>query len=137
MENKDQNEEEQLIQEIINLQKAWNTGDAQAISRLFTEDSKRVGSFGEIANGRFEIEETFKMLLKRALPGSRLLMKGNIIKFLTTDLAIWQSSYEISSSDNQSHIDGYVVLIMKKENNKWMILEMHTKVFPLENQISI
>jgi len=123
-------EEEALEQETLKFQVAWSEGDAGKISRFFTEDCRRVGAFGEIQNGRAEVEAAYKMLLERALPGAKLLKQGKVTRFLTLDLAIWQESFQILSPDSPEKIKGYVVLIMKKEEGKWMILEMHPKIFP-------
>jgi len=130
-------EEELLEQETLKFQEAWSEGDARKISHFFTEDCRRVGAFGEIQDSRAEVEAAYKMLLERALPGSKLLKQGKVTRFLTPDLAIWQESFQILSPDSPEKIKGYVVLIMKKEEGKWMILEMHPKIYPLPQQASI
>jgi uncharacterized protein (TIGR02246 family) len=137
IENEIITEEEKLIQQIIDFQEAWDKGDAKIVSGFFTEDVRRVGSFGETQNSRSEVEAAYKMLLNRAMPGSKLLFTDKKIRFLNDELAIWQANSEILVPDKLSNIKGYTVMIMKKENDKWMILEMHPKIFPLQDQASL
>lgn len=138
IENETQTIEETLLtQQTLNFQKAWSSGDARQISRFFTEDCRRVGSFGEVQNGRAEVETAYKMLLERALPGSKLLKQGEVIRFLTPEIAIWQESFQILSPNSPEEIKGYVVMIMKKEEGVWMILEMHPKIYPIQTIVSL
>ena len=52
------------------------------------------------------------------------------VRFLTPGLALWQGGIEIIPAGAPDSLKGYVIQIMKKVNNQWMILETHPKSFP-------
>ena len=124
------NVEEQVIQATQDFLVAWNNGDAKAASLFYTEDGVRVGSSGEIQHGRHEIEVAYDRLLHQTMPGATVKQERGSVRMLTDDLAVWQGSIEIIPSGGGSSFKGYVVQIMKKTNNKWLILEGHPKLLP-------
>jgi uncharacterized protein (TIGR02246 family) len=127
-------EEKEVIQQTIDLNVAWNKGDAKAISAFFTEDGMRVDTFGEIQHGKKEIEASYADFLQEAVPGSRLTQERGKVRFLTPDFATWQGSFEIFAPNNPVPSKGYTSLVMQKVNGKWLILEFHSKIFPEQNR---
>jgi uncharacterized protein (TIGR02246 family) len=123
-------DEENIYKENENFLEAWNRGDANAAASFFTEDGVRVGAMGDIEHGREEIASAFENLMHKAMPGAKAMTEKGTIRILTPELAIWQGALEIQKPDGSPPIKGYVVQVMKKVNNKWMILETHPKLFP-------
>jgi uncharacterized protein (TIGR02246 family) len=123
-------EEEQIIQATQDFLVAWNKGDAKAASLFYTEDGVRVGAFGDVQQGRQEIELAYDKLLHQSMPGATVKQERGSVRILTADLALWQGSMEIIPPTGNSPLKGYVIQVMKKVNDKWLILEGHPKIFP-------
>ena len=123
-------DEEEIYKENDNFLEAWNQGDPKTAASFFTEDGVRVGAMGDIAHGRQELEKAYENLIHKAMPGAKGKTEKGTIRMLTTELAVWQGGLEIQKSDGSPTIKGYVVQVMKKVDNKWMILEAHPKLFP-------
>jgi uncharacterized protein (TIGR02246 family) len=113
---------------------AWNQGDAKAAASFYTEDGVRVGAMGDIEHGREEIATAYDNLMHKAMPGAKAKMEKGSIRILTPELAVWQGGLEIQKPDGSPAMKGYVVQVMKKVNNKWLILEGHPKLFPPPRQ---
>lgn len=129
-----QHEEKLIFKTTDDFQQAWNKGDAYAASMFFTEDAVRVGAFGDIQCGRKEIERAYDKLLHETMPGATVKQNQESVRMLTPELALWQGNIEIIPANGDSSMKGYVIQVMKKVNNKWMILEAHPKLFPSRNQ---
>ena len=128
------NDEENIYKENDNFLEVWNQGDAKAAASFYTEDGVRVGAMGDIEHGREEIAAAYDNLLHKGMPGAKAKMEKGTIRMLTPELAVWQGGLEIHKPDGSPPMKGYVVQVMKKVNNKWMILEAHPKLFPLPKQ---
>ena len=128
------NDEDLIIQATQDFLVAWNKGDAKTASEFFTEDGIRVGAFGDIQHGRREIEVAYDKLLHQKMPGATVKQERGSIRMLTPDLALWQGGIEIIPAGAPTSLKGYVIQVMKKVNNKWMILEAHPKLFPPPKQ---
>lgn len=122
-------DEEKIFKATSDFQNAWNTGDEKNLASYFAVNCLRVGAFGEIQNGRSEVEKAYAQLLKKELPGSKINNERGTIRFLSPELATWQGPFEIFSSGAKS-IKGYTLLILKKQDNNWLIEEMHPKIYP-------
>ena len=128
------NDEENIYKENENFLEAWNQGDVKAAASFFTEDGVRVGAMGVIEHGREEIATAYDNLLHKGMPGAKAKMEKGTIRMLTPELAVWQGGLEIQKPDSSPPMKGYVVQVMKKVNNKWMILEAHPKLYPPPKQ---
>jgi uncharacterized protein (TIGR02246 family) len=124
------NESVAIIAETRAFADSWNRGDAKTAASFFTEDGLRVGAFGDIQNGRVEIEAAYDRLMHQTMPGARVEQEKGTVRMLTPDLALWQAKIEIIPPGDDKPIKGYVVQIMKKVDNRWLILEAHPKLFP-------
>jgi len=131
MTTKDQDE---IYKENDSFLEAWNQGDAKLAASFYTEDAVRVGAMGDIEHGREEIATAYDNLMHKAMPGAKAKMEKGSIRILTPELVIWQGGLEIQKPDGSPAMKGYVMQVMKKVNNKWMILEAHPKLFPLPKQ---
>ena len=127
-------EEDEIYKENDSFLEAWNQGDAKLAASFYTEDAVRVGAMGDIEHGREEIATAYDNLMHKAMPGAKAKMEKGSIRILTPELVIWQGGLEIQKPDGSPAMKGYVMQVMKKVNNKWMILEAHPKLFPLPKQ---
>ncbi|MGE5108028.1 MAG: YybH family protein [Sphingobacteriales bacterium] len=123
-------DEENILKESQGFLEAWNKGDAKAAASFYTEDGVRVGAFGDIAHGHAELENAFTKLLHNTMPGARVKQENESVKMLTNDYALWQGNIEIERPGGASPLKGYVVQVMKKVQNRWLVLEAHPKFFP-------
>jgi uncharacterized protein (TIGR02246 family) len=123
-------DEEKIFQITTDFQAAWNKADEKAMVGYFVDDCLRVGAFGEVQKGKVEIAAAYIQLLKKELPGSKVLHEKGMIRFITPDVATWQAPSEIFSSGARS-LKGYTNAIFKKQNDEWLISEIHARIYPL------
>jgi len=122
-------DEQAIMNETASFAEAWSKGDAKAAASYYTEDGTRVGAFGDIQNGRPEIEAAYDRLLHQSMPGAVVKQERGSVRMLTSELAIWQGGIEIIPPGG-SALRGYVVQVMKKVEGRWLVLEGHPKLFP-------
>jgi len=122
--------DEQVIrQEVEAFSQAWNTGDTQALAVFFTEDAVRVDAFGDVQRGRGEIATAFRSLLHGRMAGARVRVEPGTVRLLSPELALWQGGMEILLPQGPP-LRGHVLHVMRREGNRWLILEAHPKLFP-------
>lgn len=119
-----------ILKEVKAFAEAWNKGDAQAAASFFTEDGVRVGAMGDKQNGRAEIEAAYERLLSESMPGAVVEQEEGEVRMLTPEFAVIQAGIKIIFPDKDSPIKGHVVQVMKKVDDRWLILEAHPKLFP-------
>lgn len=127
------NEEEAIYAETEAFRQAWNKGDAKLVTSFFTDDAIRVdgvGATGKTQRGKKELEAAYVRLFHETMPGAQMkyLGKGEI-RMLSPGLAVWQGNLEVVRTDG-TLLQGHVVEILKKINDRWLILEAHPKVSP-------
>ena len=123
-------EERAIMNENMSFADAWSKGDAKVAASFYTEDGTRVGAFGDIQNGRSEIEAAYDRLLHQTMPGAAVKLERGNTRMLTPELAIWQGGMEIIPAGGGAALKGYVVQVMKKVDGRWLVLEGHPKLFP-------
>jgi len=123
-------DEQSILNEAASFAEAWSTGDARAAASYFTEDGRRVGGFGDIQNGRAEIEVAYDKLLHQTMPGAVVKQERGSVRTLTPELALWQGGIEIVPAGGGAVLRGYVLQVMKKVDGRWLVLEGHPKLFP-------
>ena len=123
-------DEQTIFNETASFAVAWSKGDAKAAAGYYTEDGRRVGAFGDIQDGRSEIEAAYDRLLHQTMPGAVVKQERGSVCMLTPELAVWQGGMEIIPADSSIALKGYVMQVMKKVGNRWLILEAHPKLFP-------
>lgn len=127
-------EVETIIAETQAFAEAMNAGDASLAASFYTEDGTRVGGFGDTQHGRKEIEAAYDRLLHESMPGARLSQERGTVRMLTPELAVWQGGLEIVIPESEAPLKGHVVQVMKKIDDRWLILEGHPKIFPPPQQ---
>jgi len=123
-------DEQAIMNETASFAEAWSKGDAMAAASYYTEDGTRVGAFGDIQNGRSEIEAAYDRLLHQAMPGAVVKQERGSVRMLTPEIAIWQGGIEIIPANGGAALKGYVMQVMKKVEGRWFVLEGHPKLFP-------
>jgi uncharacterized protein (TIGR02246 family) len=123
-------DEQAIMNETMSFADAWSKGDEKMAASFYTEDGTRVGAFGDIQNGRSEIEAAYDRLLHQTMPGAVVMQERGNVRMLTPKLAIWQGGMEIIPAGGGATLKGYVVQVMKKVGGRWLVLEGHPKLFP-------
>ena len=123
-------DEQAIVNETASFAEAWSKGDARAAASYYTEDGTRVGAFGDIQNGRSEIEAAYDRLLHQTMPGATVKQERGSVRMLTPELAVWQGGIEIIPAGGGSALKGHVVEVMKKVEGRWLVLDAHPKLFP-------
>ena len=123
-------DEQAIMNETASFAEAWSRGDAKAAASYYAEDGTRVGAFGDIQNGRSEIEAAYDRLLHQTMPGATVKQERGSVRMLTPELAIWQGGTEIIPAGGGSALKGHVVEVMKKVEGRWLVLDAHPKLFP-------
>ena len=124
-------DKEAIYAETEAFRQAWNKGDAKLVTSFFTDDAIRVdgvGATGQTQRGKDELEAAYVRLFHKTMTGVQMkyLDRGEV-RMLSPDLAVWQVNLEIISPDGSS-MEGHVVEIFKKVNNRWLVLEAHPKI---------
>jgi uncharacterized protein (TIGR02246 family) len=127
-----ENDFKAIIAETQAFADAWNNADAVAAASFYTEDGLRVGAFGDVQKGRDDIEAAYVRLLNETMPGATVKQDTGTVRMLTPDFAIWQGSIEIVPAGGLAPLKGYVVQVMKKSGNRWLIVESHPKFYPAQ-----
>jgi hypothetical protein len=89
-----------------------------------------VGAFGDIQNGRLELQAAYEKLLHQTMPGAVVTQEPGTLRMLTPELAVWQGGMEIIPPGEGPHLKGYGVQVMKKVGGRRLVLEGHPKLFP-------
>jgi len=124
------NDEQAIFDETAAFAEVWSRGDAQGAASFFTADATRVGAFGDVQNGRTEIQAAYHKLLHQTMKGASVKLERGNVRMLTADHAIWQGGMEIISGGDGPVLKGFVVQVMKKVVGRWLVLEAHPKIFP-------
>ncbi len=122
-------DEQAILREQQAFSRAWNQGDVEALADFFTEDAVRVGAFGDIQHGRAEIAAGFHRLLRERMPGARVQLERGTVRMLSPELAVWQGGIQITLPAGPPR-KGYVVEVLRKVGDRWLVLESHPKLFP-------
>lgn len=128
--NENETEVEAIVAETQAFADAMNAGDAELAASFYTEDGTRVGGSGDVQHGREEIEAAYDRLLHQTMPGARLTQERGTVRMLTPELAVWRGGIEIAVPGREVPLRGHVVQVMKKIEDRWLILEGHPKIFP-------
>ncbi|KDN22939.1 SgcJ/EcaC family oxidoreductase [Amycolatopsis rifamycinica] len=106
---------------------AWNSGDAAAYGRLFTEDADYVTYFGRNLPGRETIEGSHRALFEGPLKGSKLTgsLGGEAkVRFVRPDVAVVVvgggsslTGSEVADAGRESTVS----FVLVREEGEWLI----------------
>jgi uncharacterized protein (TIGR02246 family) len=89
--------DESFIRDILRVQtEAWNRGDGIAWAREFTDDCDFVNIGGGVLHGRSAVETRISATLQGRMKGSHLSLSIRQFKWLTPDIALVETDYEIT-----------------------------------------
>jgi uncharacterized protein (TIGR02246 family) len=109
------------------LTEAWNSADAAAYGRLFTEDADYVTFFGLNFPGREAIESSHRTLFEGPLKGSKLtgqLGAAAKVRFVRPDVAVVVvgGGSSLTGADNADEgRDSTVSFVLVQEDGEWLI----------------
>ena len=124
------NEEKNIMDKSAAFQEAWNKADAKTLSTFYTEDAFRIGAYGNVQNGKAEIEAAYNQIFQTTFPGSSIRQEQGTIRMLGSDFALKRGGFELVPADNQPVIKGHIIEIYKKVNGDWLIMESHPRFYP-------
>ena len=109
------------------LTEAWNSADAAAYGRLFTEDADYVTFFGLNFPGREAIESSHRALFEGPLKGSKLtgqLGASAKVRFVRPDVAVVVvgGGSSVSGADTtDAGRESTVSFVLVQEDGEWLI----------------
>jgi len=109
------------------LTEAWNSADAAAYGRLFTEDADYVTFFGLNFPGREAIESSHRALFEGPLKGSKLtgrLGASAKVRFIRPDVAVAVvgGGSSVSGADiTDEGRESTVSFVLVQEDGEWLI----------------
>lgn len=109
------------------LTEAWNSADAAAYGRLFTEDADYVTFFGMNFPGREAIESSHRALFEGPLKGSKLtgaLGASAKVRFIRPDVAVVVvgGGSSVSGADTtDAGRESTVSFVLVQEEGEWLI----------------
>jgi uncharacterized protein (TIGR02246 family) len=109
------------------LAQAWNTADATAYGRLFTEDADYVTFFGLNMPGRAQIEGAHRALFEGPLKGSKLTGRLGVeakVRFVRPDVAVAVvgGGSSLSGADTaDAGRESTVSFVLVEEDGEWLI----------------
>jgi uncharacterized protein (TIGR02246 family) len=102
---------------------AWNKHDAKATAALFATDADRVSTNGSFSSGRAQIEKSYANLFSDVYKNSTLKSEPGTVRFLTTDVAIFDAPYTITGATNGT-FNGTGAAIHVKRNGVWELVSL-------------
>jgi uncharacterized protein (TIGR02246 family) len=117
----DQSEDEAAIRaNVAKFVKAYNAGDAKAIAALFTPDGEIWDKYGDEAEGREAIAQTFADMFA-ATPKKKIEVSVESIRFIGKDMALEVgTTKETFGPDEPPDSDRYTVIHVKRDG-KWQM----------------
>jgi len=105
---------------------AWNNGDAATLAGLWAADAGHMEPDGRIIAGRSSLQQHFAQRFAGELKGTQSRQHIEAIRFLTTDVAVVDASYEVSGArDAEGHarppLRGRYVDIWVRKDRTWRI----------------
>lgn len=128
--NKAPQEVRTAIQDIADqYQKAWGSHDAKKISSMFTEDATYVGSMGQVATGRDQIQQVVTQEHQGPLAKSSVEIEVRSVRLLSPDTAVVDSHATISGAAAQMPSNLHVTTLAHKQQGEWKIAAL--RAFPM------
>jgi uncharacterized protein (TIGR02246 family) len=105
---------------------AWNASDADAIAGFFAEDGDYLSPDGGYYKGREAIAGSYRTSLEGMYKGTTIVITTTSLRFLETDVAISDGTYEITGlkdaeGQDLPNIKGMFTNVMTKMGDEWFI----------------
>lgn len=111
---------------------AWNRHDVHAMSEIFAEDGDLINPFGKVAKSRAEVERLIGEEHAGPLKSSRISIKPENVRVLSSEIAIADSAYEITGARDPSgkevNIRGHLTQVLKKQAGRWAVVSARPMV---------
>ena len=107
---------------------AYNKGNPQELSALFTQSALRLGSDGRSFAGRAEIEKDAVAALAGPRKGSRAAIHVGRTEMLTPDVALVEGAFEVTGGSTP--VKGRYLMTALRENGQWRIASLATATPP-------
>ncbi|MEH2145344.1 SgcJ/EcaC family oxidoreductase [Nostoc sp.] len=109
---------------------AWNTKDAEPLAKLFAEDADFVDVIGRWFKGRTEIKQAHAQAFASFLSDSQMTIIDTPIKFLTPDIAVLHTTWEITKQKSPDGVHrlqdtGVLTAVTTRKENTWQIIAFH------------
>ncbi len=119
-------DEDMILKIGTDLAAAWNNGDAKGIAGFFTPDGDAVGIDGVMSSGREEIEKSYSETIEGIFKGATFSIMGSSIRFLQTDVALANGSWEVTGvkdaeGQDMPDVKGLYTNINVKAGDQWLI----------------
>lgn len=99
---------------------AFNTADASKLAAHFAIDGEYVDDSGTLFKGREDIEAEFAAFFK-AVPGSRLAIDVEDIRFVGNTMAIEEGTVAVTRGNDESVTVSRYIVVHVKDNDGWKI----------------
>ena len=99
--------------------KAFNKGDAKALSEFWTPDGDYMDEQGHLYQGRNAIEESFQKLFA-AGKGAELRLHRGSFRVVRPDLAIGDGEFEVVPPDGGPPTSTRYTTVLVKQDGKWL-----------------
>src|SRR5690349_9081645 len=100
------------------LVKAFNKGDAKALSEFWTPDGDYMDEHGHHYQGRKAIEESFQKLFAAA-KGAELRVHRGSLRVVRPDLAIGDGEFEVVPPDGGPPTSARYTTVLVKQDGQW------------------
>jgi uncharacterized protein (TIGR02246 family) len=121
---KSQASDEAAIRKVFSdFAEAWGKDDAKSMASQYTVDGNIINPTGRRANGREQIEKLFTDEHATIFKGTHITFSEGTIQFVTPDVAVFTSNYEIPGAHmpnaGEMTLKGIVTSVMVKKKGKW------------------
>jgi uncharacterized protein (TIGR02246 family) len=99
--------------------KAYNAGDAKAISQLFAADGEIVNEDGESTQGRAGIEEAFAGIFKEH-PKTHIDLASESIRFPSPDMAVEDGTAAVTYGPDEPAQRNPYSVVYTRQDGKWL-----------------
>ena len=107
---------------------AFNRHDAKAVAALFAENATFVNVYGELSQGRSEIEASRTALHRdhfQPIADGNMTTNVTAIRFMRSDVAMAHVGWTLDSATLGS-LSTLSTLILSRQHEKWTIIGFHT-----------
>jgi uncharacterized protein (TIGR02246 family) len=111
-------EDEQAIRVTANFVKAYNAGDAKAVSALFVERGEIVNEEGESVQGQAAIEQTFAEIFK-SHPKSQIKVTIESVRFVSPTVAMEDGTSTVTHPSGERAEQNRYTVVHVKQDGGW------------------